>query len=300
MWQDSEKMKDSILRGMLCDGEISVMIACTSETVRQAERLLNTNEPVTIALGRLLTAGAIMAQRIKGTSEKLTIIINGGGPAGKLMITANCNGEVKGCVDNPQALPSASGKNAPSEAVVGNKGNLTIIRDMGFGMPYTGVAPLVSGGIAEDIAAYFTFSEQQPAAVILGVDIDSESNDIIAGGIFFMPMPDCSNASIEALEKKILKLPPISKMLTYYLSLEEMLFDLFWDIGAETLEENAVNYCCDCSRNRIEEVLLSLGVNELNEIKGQNTETEICCHFCNKKYIFLKGDIELLMEKAKL
>ncbi|MBR2860368.1 MAG: Hsp33 family molecular chaperone HslO [Clostridia bacterium] len=286
-------MKDQILHALVCDGQAAMLMINASETVKEAKSLLGLSAGVTNAMGRLICAGALLAQRNKNESEKLTLIINGQGAAGKLLVTADNSGCVKACADEPKAaLPS---EEISIPALVGKNGQLTVVRDNPLGKePYVGMCNLVSGDITRDFAAYLVTSEQQPAAVAL--DCDTVNDKLICGGIMVMPLPGCSNEALDLIDKKISAMNDLLAKLDYHLSLEEMALDSFWDVGVKPLETVDLRYYCDCSRDRFEQALISLGREELLSLAYEEEDTEICCRFCNKKYVF---DSEQLKNLAK-
>lgn len=285
-------MEDQILHAMVCDGQASLLMINASAAALTAKTLLQLNDGVSMALGRLLCAAGMLAQRNKSESEKLTIMINGGGPAGKLLVTADNNGHVKGCADHPDACAPTAENDLPH--LLGTNGQLTVIRDNPLGEPYVGICNLVLGDINRDFAAYLVTSEQQPAAVAM--DCGYESGVFTCGGLLVLPMPGCSAEVLDQIEQKIKAADDLLHRLNYHLSLEEMAFDLFWDVGVKPLETVPLKYFCDCSKARFEQALVSLGKNELLSLAYEEADTEICCRFCGKKYVF---DREALKKLAK-
>lgn len=286
-------MEDQILHALVCDSQAQMLIVNASETAKKAKDLLNLSTGVSYALGRLICAGAMLSQRNKSESEKLTLMVNGGGAAGKLLVTADNSGNIKACADVPDAVIPANEIKLP--ALVGTSGQMTVIRDNPLGKePYVGMCNLVTGDITRDFAAYLVTSEQQPAAVAL--DAGEYEGKFTCGGIMVLPLPGCTKEALDTIENKINSMNDILKRLNYHLSLEEMAFDGFWDVGVKPLETVTMQYNCDCSRERFEKALISLGKNELLSLAYEKEDTEICCRFCNKKYIFKP---EQLKELAK-
>lgn len=284
-------MEDQILHALVCDGQAQMIIINAGETLKEATDKLNLSVGVSYSLGRLICAGAMLSQRNKNESEKLTVIVNGGGAAGKLLVTADNQGNVKACADNPDATVPSNEINIPY--MVGNDGQITVIRDNPLGKePYVGMCKLVSGDITRDFAAYLVTSEQQPAAVAL--DAGEYEGKLTCGGIMVLPLPGCSKEALDAIDKKISEMNDLLQKLNYHLSLEEMAFDSFWDVGVKPLETVTLRYHCDCSRERFEQGLISLGKNELLSLAYEENETEICCHFCNKKYVFSSEELKNL------
>lgn len=286
-------MKDQIFHGIICDGEAMLLMINFSASAKEAKTLLQLNQGTAKALGRLLSASCLLAQRNKSESEKLTCILQGNGPIGKMLVTAQNNGNVKGYVENPDAIVPT--KEFLLTNLVGNEGQLTIVRDNPLGEPYVGVTKLVCGDITRDIAAYLVSSEQQPAAMALDCAVEGE--DVVCGGIMIIPYPACSGKAINDIEAKMAQINDLIYRLKTHDSLEEMAYDLFWDIGIKPLETNDVKYFCDCSRSRFEQGLISLGKNELLSLAYDEKDTEICCNFCNKKYVFTKEELKRLAEE---
>ena len=284
-------MEDQILHALVFDGQAQMLIINASETAKTAKELLGLSHGVSCALGRLICAGAMLSQRNKSESEKLTVIVNGGGPAGKILVTADNQGNVKACADNPKAdIPSNEIK---ISSLVGNDGQMTVVRDNPLGKePYVGMCKLVSGDITRDFAAYLVTSEQQPAAVAL--DAGEYEDKFTCGGIMVLPLPGCTKEALDAIDQKINSMNDLLKKLNYHLSLEELAFDNFWDVGVKPLETVSLKYNCDCSRDRFEQALISLGKNELLSLAYEEENTEICCRFCNKKYVFKSEELKNL------
>ena len=284
-------MEDQILHALVCDGQAQMLIINASETLKEATDKLDLSVGVSYALGRLICAGALLSQRNKSESEKLTVIVNGGGVAGKLLVTADNQGNVKACADCPDATVPTNEIKIPY--IVGNDGQMTVVRDNPLGKePYVGMCKLVSGDVTRDFAAYLVTSEQQPAAVAL--DAGELEGKLTCGGIMVLPLPGCSKEALDAIDKKISGMNDLLQKLNYHLSLEEMAFDSFWDVGVKPLETVALRYNCDCSRERFEQGLISLGKNELLSLAYEEEQTEICCRFCNKKYVFSSDELKNL------
>lgn len=286
-------MKDQIFHGIICDGEAMLLMINFSASAKEAKTLLNLNDGTSQALGRLLSAAVLLAQRNKSQSEKLTCILQGGGPIGKMLVTAENNGDVKGYVENPDAFALTSEFSLP--ALIGASGQLTVVRDNPMGEPYVGVTKLVCGDITRDIAAYLVSSEQQPAAMAL--DCKVEGKEVVCGGIMIIPYPACKQKAIDDIESKMASINDLTERLKTHDSLEEMAYDLFWDIGIKPLETTDTKYYCSCTRSRFEQGLISLGKNELLSLAYDDKDTEICCNFCNKKYVFTRQEIKKLTEE---
>ena len=286
-------MEDQILHALVCDGQAQMLIINASRTAEDAKSLLGLSNGVACAVGRLICAGALLAQRNKSESEKLTLIMNGGGAAGKILVTADNQGNVKACADVPDAIIPAS--EMKLSALIGTAGQMTVVRDNPLGKePYVGMCNLVSGDVTRDFAAYLVTSEQQPAAVAL--DAGEYEDKFTCGGIMVLPLPGCTKETLDIIEKKIQGLSDLMRRLNYHLSLEEMAFDYFWDVGVRPLETVSLRYNCDCSRERFEQALISLGKTELLSLAYEEENTEICCRFCNKKYVFTSEQLKELVK----
>lgn len=282
-------MEDGILHAIVFDGEAVLTLAHASQTAEEATRLLDLSEGVSCALGRLICAAAMLAQRNKDESEKLTLIVSGGGAAGKLLVTADNTGRVKACADQPQAtLPS---QKIDIPALVGINGDLTVVRDNPLGTePYVGMCKLVKGDITRDFAAYLVTSEQQPAAVAL--DCGRKDGVLTCGGMMILPLPGCRRETLDRIEKKITETDDLLARFHAHLTPEEMALDLFWDVGVKPLETVPLCYRCDCSRQRFERGLISLGKTELLSLAYEGQDTEIRCRFCNKTYHFSPEELK--------
>ena len=289
-------MKDYIIRGVDKKGNIRLFVATTTQMVEEARRTHGTSPTATAALGRVLTAAAILGITMKGEKDILTFKVKGGGPIGSIIAVSTKKGQVKGYVDNPYAdLPSRPDGKLDVGGIVGHNGQLAIIKDLGLKEPYIGYANLVSGEIAEDLVHYFHLSEQQPSAINLGVLVDKDISVRAAGGYILQLLPGVEDEDIDRVEEILKKAKPISTLIDKGLSPEQVMETLFGEFEMEILEKNQIEYKCNCSRDKIEGVLLSLGKEEINSIIEEDEKAEIVCHFCNKKYNFSKDDLKKLI-----
>lgn len=291
--------RDVLLRGTLGQGMARIFLADTREMTRTAASIHHTYPVCTAALGRLMTAACIMGVTLKDREDALTLIIKGGGPAGKLIATAHSDGSVKAMLENPRVVlpPKANGKLDVGGAV-GRDGTLTCVRDQAFGHPYTGKIDLVSGEIAEDLAQYYTVSEQQPSLVALGVMVGPEGEVISSGGILIQVMPGCPEELISQLELRSPVLGDFSRVLTEYTA-EELAHTMFDPLGLEVMEEYQPAFRCDCSRSRIERVLISMGPEELRSMAEEDKGAKLTCHFCQKEYTFSREQLLTLLREAQ-
>lgn len=291
---------DALVRGNSADGTIRVFAAVTTDLVNEARRIHDTSATASAALGRLLTAAAIMGVQLKGEDDSVTLQINGSGPLGMLVAVTDSRAHVRGYVENPHAdLPTnKKGKLDVGGAVGG--GYLSVIRDLNLKEPYIGRTPLVSGEIAEDITYYYAKSEQVPTAVALGVLVDTDLSVKAAGGYMIQLMPEATDATADRLTELIEQLPPVTDMVADGMSTEDMAFAV--TNGFDMLiENNAATpiYECKCSRERMERALISIGKDELRAMIDEQGEAEMGCRFCDKKYVFDRAELEELYNKAR-
>ncbi|MFX3624186.1 MAG: Hsp33 family molecular chaperone HslO [Ectobacillus sp.] len=288
-------MKDYLVKALAFNGEVRAYSALTTEIVREAQRRHDTWRTASAALGRSLTAGVMMGAMLKG-DQKLTIKIEGGGPIGHILVDANAKGEVRGYVSNPHVdfESNEQGKLRVYQAV-GTEGFLTVIKDIGLRDPFIGQVPIVSGELGEDFTYYFAVSEQTPASVGVGVLVNGDDSISAAGGFILQIMPDAQEETISLIEQRLQAIPPISKLVEKGMSPEEILYEILGKENVKILEEMDIQFQCTCSRERIVDVLISLGKAELEQIREEEEGTEVHCHFCNEKYRFTKEDLTQLI-----
>lgn len=291
-------MKDYIVRGIDKTGNVRVLVATTSNMVEKARLIHNTSPTATAALGRALTAGALMGITMKNEDDRLTLKISGGGPIGNIMVVANNQGLVKGYADFPYAdVESKEDGKLDVGSLVGNNGTITVMMDLGLKEPYIGQSKLISGEIAEDLASYYLTSEQQPSAVALGVLVDKDISVRAAGGYIIQILPDVSDEDIFKIENAISSIGAISSLIDKGLSPEDIMNRLLKDFEIKLLDKTELKYTCDCSRERIKKVLKSIGNKEIKSMIDDDGKAEVLCHFCNTKYLFSKEDLEELIGK---
>jgi molecular chaperone Hsp33 len=280
------------------DGKIRAFFADTKKTADTAAGIHQTTPVMTAALGRLMTASAIMGLMLKDTSDLITLQIRGNGEAQGLLATADNKGRVKGYPYNPDAdAPKKPDGKLNVSGVIG-KGSLTVMKDMGTGEPYNGTVELVSGEIAEDIAYYFAQSEQTPSVVSLGVLVDVDYSVRQSGGFIIQLMPGAGEELIPSLEEKLRTLPSITAYYEGGGDPEKLAAELFAGIGYQIHDRIPVEFYCNCSRERVEKVLLSLGKEELEDILETDGEATLKCHFCHKEYSFGRDDIIRLIHEG--
>lgn len=291
-------MEDKITKFLAYNGKISIVCINTTNLVEKARKIHDLSPVATAAFGRLLTITALMGQEMKNKEDKLTIQIQGNGPIGTMLTTANNSPKVKGYVANPYVdLPLNEFGKLDVGGAVGIDGYINVIKDIGLKEPYVGVSPLTSGEIADDFTNYFVNSEQTRTAVALGVLVNKDGVKR-AGGYIINPMPDATDEEIANVEKSIFEAGAISKMLDEGLSLLEIAKKVTGDKNVKVIEDmKTPAYECDCSKERMLEGLATLDKNTIKEIIEEDGKAEVVCHFCNKKYEFSKEELEEILEK---
>lgn len=293
-------MKDILLRGNSIDGAIRVFVTITTGLVNDAQKIHHTYPVATAALGRTLTAAAIIGAGLKNETDTTTIQFKGDGPLGSIVAVTDSASKVRGYVVNPYVdLPlNKKGKLDVGGAV--GKGYLNVIRDLGMKEPYAGQVPIVTGEIAEDLTYYFARSEQIPTALALGVLVDTDNSAIAAGGFMIQLMPEASEEVAEALEEKMKTLEPITEMIKSGMTAEDIFFHITEGFSM-IMENKAVEpkYECKCSKERMEKALIAIGKEELQGIIDEQGEAELTCQFCDNSYKFSKEELEKLLKEAK-
>lgn len=289
-------MKDYLIRGMDKLGRVRIIVARTTNLVEESRRIHNTSPTATAALGRTLTAGAIMGVMMKNDEDRLTLKIAGDGPVGTMLVVANNMGEIKGAIDYPMAdVPSRLDGKLDVGTLVGRNGTITTMMDLGMKEPYVGSSSIITGEIAEDLANFYMISEQKPTAVSLGVLIDKDISCRAAGGYMIQVMPEISDHEITIIENRISEIEPISSMIDKGLTPEEIMESLIGIFDMDVLGKTDLEYKCDCSREKIERVVISLGRKEIEDIIEEDGHAEVICHFCETKYQFEKDELSKLL-----
>lgn len=291
-------MSDYIIRATAAEGQIRAFAATTRELTEYARQAHNTSPVATAALGRLLTAGAMMGIMMKGANDLLTIKIEGDGPIGGLTVTADSKGDVKGYAYHPEVMlpPNEKGKLDVSGAL--GIGVLSVIKDIGLKEPYVGQTILVTSEIAEDLTYYFATSEQTPSSVALGVLMNKDNTVRQAGGFILQLLPGASEEVISTLETRLKEITSITSLLDAGNTPEMILEHILGDFGLEILDKMPAQFACNCSRERIEKALISIGKKELQEMIDEGKTIEMNCHFCNKHYPVTVDELKGLLEKA--
>ena len=288
-------MNDYIVRGIAEGGQIRVFAATTRNVVETARQHHEMSPIATVALGRLLTGGAMMGTMMKNDSDVVTIQIKGNGPIGAMTVTADSKGRVKGFVANPQVmLPLKDGKLDIAGAL--GLGVLSVIKDIGLREPYVGDTILVTSEIADDLTYYFATSEQVPSSVGLGVLMNKDNTVEQAGGFIIQLMPDAKEETIEKLEARIKEVKSVTQLLEEGMTPEEILEHILGDMGLEILDKTPTEFYCNCSKERVAMAIMSVGKDEIDQMIEEGNPIEVKCHFCNTAYNFSIDDLKHLRE----
>ncbi len=292
-------MTDYMVRATAANAQIRAFACTTREMVETARAAHNTSPVMTAALGRLLTAGAMMGSMLKGEKDLLTLQIRGDGPGKGLTVTADAEGNVKGYPIVPDVVIPANAKGKLDVSGALGYGTLSIIRDMGLKEPYVGQVELQTGEIAEDLTYYFATSEQIPSCVGLGVLMERDNTVKQAGGFIIQLMPFTEDAVIEKLEKNLSQVASVTSMLEEGKSPEDILQTLLDGFDLEIVEKRQPRFFCNCGKERIEKALISIGKKELQEIINDGETIEVKCHFCNTGYEFTIDEVKDICQKAE-
>lgn len=289
-----------LIRCITSDGLVMATALDSTDIVSRAEQLHKTSAVVTAALGRLLTATAMMGNALKGEKDTITVKIDGDGPAGALIAAAESNGDVRGYAVNPVVeIPLKPNGKLDVCGAVGTNGTLYVIKDLGLKEPYNGFVPISTGEIAEDIAAYYAISEQIPTVCALGVLVNPDLTVKVAGGYIIQLLPAAHGYDevIDKLENNIKAMKPVTTLLDEGKSIEEIVKIALNGFEVEVLEEQTVAYKCNCSRQRFENALKSLNKQELEQMADEMEKAETVCQFCNSVYTFTNAEIRSMIKK---
>lgn len=292
-------MTDYIVRATAANHQIRAFAATTKELVEFARNAHNTSPVATAALGRLLTGGAMMGTMMKGEKDILTLQIKAGGPLQGITVTADSQGNVKGYVGNPDVCIPANAKGKLDVAGAVGVGFLNVIKDMGLKEPYVGQTALQTSEIAEDLTYYFATSEQVPSAVGLGVLMNRDNTVRQAGGFILQLMPFAEERVIAALEEKVGAVSSVTALLESGLSPEGILEQLLGDLDLEITDKVSTRFACNCSKERVEKALISIGKKDLKEMIEDGKEVELNCHFCNTNYIFSVEELKEIYRRCR-
>ena len=290
--------KDYIVRATAAGGQIRAFAATTRELVEEARSRHSTSPVATAALGRLLTAGAMMGSMMKNDTDVLTLQINGDGPLGGITVTADSRGDVKGYVQNPDViLPPKNGKLDVGGAV--GIGLLTVIKDMGLKEPYSGQTILVTSEIAEDLTYYFANSEQVPSSVGLGVLMEKDNTVKCAGGFIVQLMPFAEEKVISRLEENVGKITSVTRLLEEGYTPQRLLEDLTEGLDLEITDTMPARFYCNCSTERVERAVASIGAKDIREMLDEGKDIEVKCHFCNTAYSYSVDELKNILKRSK-
>lgn len=285
-------------RAIAKDASVVSCAVDATDIVSEIECIHKTSAVITAGLGRLSIAASMMGYGLKGDKDTVTIRVKGGGPSGMLVAVADSHGNVKSYAENPVVeIPLNDKGKLDVGGAVGNDGTLSVVKDLGLKDPYVGVCPLVSGEIAEDIAKYYATSEQTPTVCGLGVLVNPDLTVNVAGGYLIQVLPFADDSVIDTIEKNMATLPPVTKMMTSGMSAEDIALRLLDGLEPNILDENEVFYKCNCSRERTEKILCSLGKDELESMAKEGEPITVNCHFCDNKYTFTPDELLTLRKK---
>ncbi len=291
---------DQLVRAITAGGAVKAVAVTTRELTERARNIQRSLPAATAALGRTLAAASMMGSALKEDAASLTLQIKGGGPLGTILAVSDPQGCVRGYVQNPQVdLPLRPDGKLDVGGAVGSGGTLTVIRDLGMGEPYTGSVELLSGEIAEDLAAYFAESEQVPTACALGVLVDRDQSVRAAGGYLIQLLPGAGEDVIGRVEGGVLAAGPVTALLDKDPDPAALLRTVLSDFDVEILETSPISYRCYCSRDRVERALISMGVEELEDLLAQQGGCELGCQFCDKAYRYSAEELRSLIDRLK-
>ncbi|MDO5590841.1 MAG: Hsp33 family molecular chaperone HslO [Lachnospiraceae bacterium] len=291
-------MKDYIVRATAANGQVRAFAAITRETVEEAREHHGTSPVATAALGRLLTAGAMMGSMMKNDTDMLTLQVRGDGPIGGITVTADSKGDVKGYVENPDViLPPKNGKLDVGGAV--GIGLLQVIKDLGLKEPYSGQTILVTSEIAEDLTYYFANSEQVPSSVGLGVLMEKDNTVKTAGGFIIQMMPFAEDETISQIEENLKHVTSVTELLDKGYTAEQLLEELLGNVGLEITDTMPTRFYCNCSKERVEQAVASVGKKDIQEMIDEGKTIEVKCHFCNTAYQYTVEELKEILKRSK-
>lgn len=292
-------MEDYIIRATAGNGSIRAFAATTKNLVQKAREVHHTSPVASAALGRMLTASAMMGSMMKGDKDLVTLQIRGLGPLKGIVVSADAKCRVKGYVFNPDVdIPCKYPGKLDVSGAIGD-GYMSVIKDIGMKEPYAGRIQLVSGEIAEDLTYYFVQSEQTPSSVGLGVLVDTDTSIRQAGGFIIQLLPDATEEMISKLEERLNTIPYVTDLLDMGKTPEDILEMILGDMDLKIMDKVPTEFTCNCSRERVEKALISIGKEELEKIIKEDKKANLHCHFCGKEYAFTEEELNILLESAK-
>ncbi|QII81545.1 Hsp33 family molecular chaperone HslO [Jeotgalibaca arthritidis] len=294
-------MSDYLVKGLAYEGQFRVYAVDATETVGEAQRRHDTWSASSAALGRTMVGSILIATTGLKAEQKMSVIVNGNGVGGRIIVDANGQGDVKGYITNPHvSLPLNGNGKLDVRGVVGTEGLLTVIKDLGLKEPFTGQVPLVSGELGEDFTYYMANSEQIPSAVGLSVLVDTDDSIKIAGGFMIQVLPGASEAAITSIEKNLADMPLVSRLMEKGVTPEEVLERILGKENIRFVEKMPVQFKCDCSHDRFKDGLAAVGKEELEAIIKEDKGAEVICQFCGEKYHYSEEELtELLVDIQK-
>jgi len=288
-------MKDYLVKALAYDGKVRAYAINTTELANVLHKKHGTFPTTSAALGRAASIGAMMGAMLKG-DEKLTIQVNGDGPIGQIVIDAGANGIVRGYVKHPEVDLELNELGKLDVAGAVGKGNIYVIKDLGLKDPYIGSVPITSGELGEDFTYYFVNSEQIPTAIGVGVLVNTDNTISSSGGFIIQALPGVNDEDLDKIEEAIAKIPSVSKLIEEGKTPEDILVTIFKD-KLQILDKSEIEFGCNCSRERIENILISLGKEEIEDMIENEGESEIICQFCRTKYYYDENDLKLILDK---
>ncbi len=297
--EESRNNMSNLVRCISTDGQLTCMAIDSTLMVREAHAIHGTSNVCSAALGRLLTGASMMGAALKGRDNTITLRLNGDGPAGSVIAVSDYEGNVRGYISNPRVnLPKNELGKLDVKGAVGENGTLTVMKDLGMRDPYIGQIPIVSGEVAEDITAYFAISEQLPSVCALGVLCAPDTEEIItAGGFLIQLLPTATDDTIDKVEAGLKGLKSVTSMLVDGMSPEDICRAVLPEFELEVLDEQSTAYRCNCSKDRVKTALITLGEQDLRDM-AEEEDTEVSCHFCDKKYHFSSQEILAILQEA--
>ena len=290
-------MSSKIYTGITTDKSVRFFIADTTELVQKAGLIHDTTPVATAAFGRTLTGASIMGKMLKNEQDRLTFQINGSGEIKSILVVSDSTGNVKGYISAPHVdIPLREDGKLDVGTAIGKDGHLVVIKDYGLKHPFVGKSNLVSGEVAEDLASYFMNSEQQPSIVSLGVYINPDLSVKSAGGLIIQPLPEAGDEVIDKLEALVAHMPTMTELFAEGLTPVEMAERVMTGFGVEITSEADVDFVCDCSKEKFEGGIMTLGEEDIQEMIDEDGQAEVQCHFCNSVYHFSKDDLENILK----
>ncbi|EOT40045.1 MULTISPECIES: Hsp33 family molecular chaperone HslO [Enterococcus] len=291
-------MSDYLIKALAYGGLVRAYAVDATQTVTEAQKRHDTWNTSSAALGRTLVGSLLLGGTLKG-DDKLTVKVEGDGPAGAIIVDSNGHGDVKGYIKNPHlSLPLNEAGKIDVRGAVGTKGMFTVIKDLGLKEPFSGQTPIVSGELGEDFTYYLAVSEQIPSAVGLSVLVDTDDSIKTAGGFMLQMMPGATEEIVTAIETNLANMPKVSDLLDAGKKPEEILDTLLPDTDLMILEEKAVQFKCDCSKDKFAEAIIALGPDEIEAMIKEDHGAEAVCAFCGNKYEYSEADLTALMQEA--